>query len=171
MLKQTGRSLYHPASAPGQSARAGSGTVFRVFFPSAEAPEPVTPATGDEEAGGLPRGGETVLLVEDDAAGYQVLAAEDARSAIELCDTLEGDLDLLLTDVVMPETSGPVLAEDLQRRYSDLKVLFMSGYTDSNTGVRLLNERRASFLPKPFSPEVLAHKVREVLDGGHKPSQ
>jgi len=96
--------------------------------------------------------------------GYELIVATNGDDAAVLARERSAPIDLLLTDVVMPETSGPSLAEDLQKRFSDLKVLFMSGYTDSNTGVRLLNQKRASFLPKPFSPEVLAHKVRQVLD-------
>ncbi len=159
----------------------GTGSLFRVFFPPAETASSIATPPGDISASTLPRGTETVLLVEDEATvrdlvqrilelqGYRVLAAQDANGAWALCNNLDHRLDLLLTDVVMPKTSGPILAEGLQERFTDLKVLFMSGYTDSHSGVRLLNQQRAAFLPKPFSPEVLAHKVREVLDGGPKP--
>ena len=154
----------------------GSGSTFRLFFPPAPAPVVTSAVDLGHLATALPRGHETILLVEDEttvldlvrrileAQGYQVLAAHDADAALKICGQLVEHPDLLLTDVVMPRTNGPVLAENLQELYPDLKVLFMSGYTDSHTGVRLLNERRAAFLPKPFSPEILAHKVREILD-------
>ena len=157
---------------------AGSGSTFRLTFPPADiAGTESATSVASQQSVVLPTGNETVLLVEDEDSvrdlvqkileiqGYRVLAAQDAQAAFEICGRLAGPLDLLLTDVVMPATSGPILAERLQERYRDLKVLFMSGYTDSHSGVRLLNQRRAAFLPKPFSPEVLAHKVREVLDG------
>ncbi len=93
-----------------------------------------------------------------------MLAAQNAKAAVALCDEHEGQPDLLLTDVVMPGRSGLALAEDLQQRFRNLKILFMSGYTDSHTGVKLLTQRQAAFLPKPFTPEALARKVREVID-------
>ena len=152
------------------------GSLFRAFFPPAETPSSSENPADQIASASLPRGSETILLVEDEATvrdlverilnlqGYRVLAAQGADEAQMVCEAFEGRLDLLLTDVVMPKTSGPILAENLQRRFHDLKVLFMSGYTDSHSGVRLLNQKRAAFLPKPFSPEVLAHKVRDVLD-------
>ncbi len=148
---------------------------LRLFFPLAET-APLTSSSDTSRADKMPKGNETVMLVEDEAAvrelvqrilerlGYRVLPAKSAEAALNICADLVRRPDLLLTDVVMPETSGPDLAEDLQSRYPDLRVLFMSGYTDSLSGVRSLNERRTAFLPKPFSPETLAQKVREVLD-------
>ncbi len=156
---------------------AGSGSTFRLYFPQAQAAAAATVGRGAREPAPLPLGHEIILLVEDEGSvrtlvrqilelqGYRVLAARNAAAAIALCDEIMDRPNLLLTDVVMPERSGLALAEDLQRHYSDLKILFMSGYTDSHTGVRLLTQQRAAFLPKPFSPEVLAFKVREVLDG------
>lgn len=155
-------------------SRSGEGSAFQVYFPAEaeeEAPRRPVPTTGE-----LPRGTETVLLVEDEDSvrdlvqqilelqGYRVLPAANARQAVAICDGAGRPPDLLLTDVVMPEKSGPALAEDLQHRYQDLKILFMSGYTDSHTGVRLVTEQRAAFLPKPFSPDLLLNKVRDVID-------
>ena len=153
----------------------GAGSTFHIYLPYLVDRE----AFAEEEklTGKMPGGRERVLLVEDEDAvrslvkqvlvllGYEVLEAADAMQAEMICDRIEGFPDLLLTDVVMPEKSGMALAEELQERYPEIKILFMSGYTDSHTGVRLLTERRAAFLPKPFSPEVLARKVREVIDG------
>jgi two-component system cell cycle sensor histidine kinase/response regulator CckA len=154
----------------------GEGTTFQLFFP-VEAPR--KPSLIDQMSPSsepLPRGRETILLVEDETSvrslvrqileqqGYSVLAARNAKAAVALCDEHEGQPDLLLTDVVMPGRSGLALAEDLQQRFRNLKILFMSGYTDSHTGVKLLTQRQAAFLPKPFTPEALARKVREVID-------
>jgi CheY-like chemotaxis protein len=154
----------------------GEGTIFQLFFP-VEAPR--KPSLMDQMSPSnepLPRGRETILLVEDETSvrslvrqileqqGYAVLAARNAKAAVALCDEHEGQPDLLLTDVVMPGRSGLALAEDLQQRFRNLKILFMSGYTDSHTGVKLLTQRQAAFLPKPFTPEALARKVREVID-------
>ena len=154
----------------------GEGTVFHLFFPVHAPKQPKIPESIAGHGQPLPRGTETVLLVEDETSvrtlvrqilelqGYKVMAARNARAALALCDEHESSPDLLLTDVVMPGRSGLGLAEDLKQRFSDLKILFMSGYTDSHTGVKLLTQQKAAFLPKPFSPESLARKVREVLD-------
>ncbi len=163
-------------------SRVGRGSSLSLFFPRAE-PQPSNsePATR-EPIPKVPVGTETILLVEDEDSvralvqqilklqGYRVLAARDARAALELCVDPVDKLELLLTDVVMPDTSGPDLAEELQSRFRGLKVLFISGYADSDDGVRLLNQRQAAFLQKPFSPEALACKVREVLDGTRPPN-
>ena len=154
----------------------GEGTVFHLFFPIHAPKKTKMPESTSGHGQPLPRGTETVLLVEDETSvrtlvrqileiqGYTVMAARNARAAVALCDEHEASPDLLLTDVVMPGRSGLGLAEDLKQRFSDLKILFMSGYTDSHTGVKLLTQQKAAFLPKPFSPEALARKVREVLD-------
>jgi PAS domain S-box-containing protein len=153
----------------------GTGSIFHIYLPRME--DQAAIAEEQKIIDKMPGGQERVLLVEDEDAvrslvkqvlvllGYDVLEAADAIEAEMICDRLEGAPDLLLTDVVMPKKSGMALAEDLQKRYPEIKILFISGYTDSHTGVRLLTERRAAFLPKPFSPEVLARKVREVFDG------
>ena len=153
----------------------GQGSVFRIFFPREEGS--IDSIVDDQPLATLQsRGNETVLLVEDEASvrnlvqrilefhGYLVLPAHDSKTALEICAQLSDQPDLLLTDVVMPLTSGAVLAERLRGRYPGLKVLFMSGYADSRIGVHLLNQRRAAFLAKPFAPQILARKVREVLD-------
>jgi two-component system cell cycle sensor histidine kinase/response regulator CckA len=154
----------------------GEGTTIHLFFPveAPNKPELFDQASSSGEP--LPRGRETILLVEDESSvrslvrqileqqGYTVLAARNAKAAVALCDEHEGTIDMLLTDVVMPGRSGLALAEDLQERVRELKVLFMSGYTDSHTGVRILTQRQAAFLAKPFTPEALARKVRDVLD-------
>lgn len=154
----------------------GRGTVFKIYFPrvedAASAPTAPTAPTAPMNL----RGTETVLVAEDAAAvravvqqvlghhGYHVLAAADSRSALELGTRHDGPVHLLVTDVVMPEMSGRQLADRLQERRPTLKVLFVSGYTDDAITRHGILEPGIAFLQKPFTPESLARKVREVLD-------
>lgn len=156
------------------------GSRFHLFFPILE-PEAPPETERPTPQGELPPGNGTILLVEDDTGvralvqqilelqGYRVLAAAHAAQAEAILDEFPGHLDLLLTDVVMPEKSGPELAQELELRLPGLKILFMSGYTDSHNGVRMVTERKAAFIAKPFTPEVLARRVRDVL-GSKAPS-
>ncbi len=117
---------------------------------------------------------ETILLVEDEpmvrklasllleGAGYTVLAAEDGEEALSLAQGSLADVDLLLTDVSLPGISGVDVAEDLRGRRADLRVLFMSGYSDQTIE---LQGREGDLLPKPFTPMSLAERVRAALDG------
>jgi CheY-like chemotaxis protein len=119
----------------------------------------------------LPRGGETILIVEDQPAtaqitrilleswGYSVIETHDAAEAICAFERVEGRIHLLLTDVIMPGMNGPQLAEELQKREPELRVVFMSGYSG-----RELTNCRAAFLPKPFNPARLSEIVRRELD-------
>jgi two-component system, cell cycle sensor histidine kinase and response regulator CckA len=121
--------------------------------------------------------GETILLVEDEplvrqttarllrAMGYQVLEAAGAAEALRLALARPAPVDLLLTDVVMPGASGPDLAARLAAHHA-VPVLFMSGHTDVSLAEADVLER-APFLAKPFSPDELGRKVREVLQGGN----
>ena len=152
----------------------GQGTTFKIYLPRvAGTPDTAivqTPAT-------LAVGSETVLVVEDqaevrglttrilEARGYTVLAAENARAALQLADRYVKRIDLLLTDVVMPGVNGRELAFRLVAERRDLKVLFVSGYTGEAIRQHGLLELEASFLQKPFTPDVLARRVRDVLDG------
>jgi two-component system cell cycle sensor histidine kinase/response regulator CckA len=134
-----------------------------------------------EGVGGEPdrkmlRGAETILLVEDDAGvrgatrrfleahGYTVLEATQGREALRLCEKHCGPIDLLITDVVMPEMSGRDVAERLKPSRPNMKVLFMSGYTDKAIVHRGELDPGTAFLQKPFTPDALSRKVREVLD-------
>ena len=134
------------------------------------ASEPVT--TGAKPFSGT----ETILLVEDDAQlralarlilqanGYTVLEACHGKEAIQVCERHSGPIHLMMTDVVMPEMGGPEAAGRLSSLRSDLKVLFLSGYADEAVHRHGMLAPSAAFLPKPFTPDGLARKVREVLD-------
>lgn len=157
----------------------GVGTVFEVYLPRVADAQRVVEASGDgrpERPTEAPRGTETVLLVEDEESvrslirkileqrGYVVLEARSGQEALDLCATYEGPIDLLLTDVVMPEMSGRELAERLLPTRAETRVLFMSGYTEDAVVRHGIENTRINFLEKPFSPAALARKVREVLD-------
>ena len=152
----------------------GNGTTFKIYFPAT-----VEAAAEDHVASGSKPtlcGTETVLVVEDSEllrnlitqflrdSGYKVLIAPDGQQALQVADECAGAIDLLLTDVVMPVLGGQELAAKLSTKYPDLAVLFMSGYTDSALVHQGAIEGDRSFLQKPFSPDVLLARVREVLD-------
>jgi len=153
----------------------GRGTTFKIYFPRIDAPPVVAPA--GRSVAERPRGSETILLVEDEAAvralvsgvlqssGYTVLVASSGQEAVALSAQHPGTVDLLLTDVVMPEMSGPQLAERLARTRTQMKVLYISGYTDDAIVHHGVLDSTAAFLQKPFTPESLARKVRQLLDG------
>src|SRR6266571_2248206 len=149
------------------------GTSFKIYLPEVDATaERVTAVAGAR----VPGGTETVLLVEDAAAvravtkqvlerqGYMVLEAADGEAALQLTQRHRGPIHLLLTDVVMPRVSGRELAEQFARLRPDAKVLYASGYTDDSVVRHGILESGTAYLQKPFSPESLARKVRDVLD-------
>ena len=150
------------------------GSAFKIYLPATS--RPVEPSMD----GGKPashRGTETLVVVEDDASlrtlvrimlgdcGYQVLEAADADSAMELCGEHPGGVDLLLTDVVMPDIGGRALADRLIALFPHLRVLFMSGYSDEAVFRHGMIRPDTAFIEKPFSQAALARKVRDVLDG------
>lgn len=153
------------------SSEAGVGTTFRVLLPLSEGglAEP-----GERQVAPAQRGGETILLVEDEEmirrlvrnvlmrSGYTVYDAPAAPDALELLRHHGGEIDLLLTDVVMPGMSGPSLAKIASDERPSLRVLFTSGYT--NEPEEVLGAPDTAFLGKPFSPQDLVAKVREVLE-------
>jgi CheY-like chemotaxis protein len=152
----------------------GQGTTFRILLPRAEtAPEIVVPVP---DAPTAPRGTETVLVVEDDeevrklvreilmTIGYAVLETADPAAAEELCVTSTVPVSLLLTDVVMPGMSGPQLAESIKAVCPGVKVLYLSGYTADALRRHGVEDPGITLLAKPFQPEQLARRVREVLD-------
>ena len=151
----------------------GQGTSFKIYLPEVDATAERTTAVAGARA---PRGTETVLLVEDAAAvravtkqvlerqGYVVLEAPDGEAALRLAQQHRGPIHLLLTDVVLPRVSGRELAERLTQVRPDMRVLYASGYTDDSVVRHGILELGTAYLQKPFSPESLARKVRNVLD-------
>jgi two-component system cell cycle sensor histidine kinase/response regulator CckA len=149
------------------------GTTFKVYFPAVvgQVIPKRNPALNVEV-----RGTETILLVEDEESvrkmalislqmhGYKVLTATDGKDALQIMQTYGEPLDLVLTDVIMPNVSGPELARNLQVQFPQVKVLFMSGYTDDAVVRHGLLEADVSFIQKPYTPTELARKVRQVLD-------
>jgi len=148
------------------------GTCFKVYLPRVDAP-----VSKPEDAPGDMRGTETVLVVEDMAAvravtcemlrrfGFTVHDAADGTTALQLAQTLDRPIDLLLTDVVIPDVNGRDLAAQFQALRPRLKVLFMSGYTDDAVVRHGILQEGIAYLQKPFTPKSLVRKVREVLDG------
>jgi len=151
------------------------GSSFHIFLPTIST-EP-KPHSAEEDKPARVRGGETVLLVEDDASvcelvravltsqGYSVLAARRPQEAEAICRTHGQRIDLLLTDVIMPEMSGPELAKRLGQWIAPARLLYMSGYIDDSVVRQEIQERGIPYLQKPFSTASLVKKVREVLDG------
>ncbi len=156
----------------------GKGASFQIYLP-------LHAGQASEEPKNQPaeklQGSEKILLVEDseplkklaqkflEAAGFQVLSAGSGEEALEVAARYGGTFDLLLTDVVMPGINGRVLAEQLLPRQPGMRVLYMSGYTDSFIAGHGVLEPGTHLLHKPFTDEVLIRKVREVLDDGKKP--
>ena len=167
VVKQSGGYIW-VESEPGQGAS------FQIFLPRVATPPTESTATSplDKTAGGS----ETILLVEDSeplrkltqsflaSHGFRVLVAQDGKQAIDLETSHAGKLDLLLTDVVMPGMNGRALAERLLPKHPGMRVLYISGYTDSFVARHGVLEQGMVLLHKPFTEEVLIRKVREVLD-------
>ncbi|HYD53250.1 MAG TPA: ATP-binding protein, partial [Gemmatimonadaceae bacterium] len=152
----------------------GEGTTFRLYLPRVtDTGEVEAPLADAQEVRG---GTETVLLVEDEevvrrlghrvltSLGYEVLVARDGPDALRIVQSWPGTIHLLATDVVMPRMSGRELADLLRTRRPDAKVLFLSGYTESAVAHRGVLAAGSDFLQKPFTPGMLARRVREVLD-------
>jgi two-component system, cell cycle sensor histidine kinase and response regulator CckA len=151
------------------------GTTFKIYLPQVNAElDKTLPET---EHRGQHRGTETILFVEDEqsvrelvkdylgATGYHVLEAPDGVQALRVAAAHPGPIHMLITDVVMPHLSGPELATKLGAERDNLKVLFISGYTDDTVFRHGVLEGDVSFLQKPFNLKALAQKVREVLLG------
>jgi CheY-like chemotaxis protein len=154
-------------------SRMGEGTTFKIFFPRISeqvkplVAEPTVAKSGKQE---------TVLLVEDEDAvrslastilkshGYKVLEARSGEEAIALSRKHSGPIDALVTDVIMPHMSGREVAEAVQRIRKDIRVLYISGYTDDVISHHGVLTPGTAFLQKPFSPEGLATKVHDLLN-------
>jgi CheY-like chemotaxis protein len=151
------------------------GTTFKVYLPEVTAPAERLAA--EKVATGPEPGTETILFVEDEdsvrelvteylsARGYRVLAASDGVQALQIASGHPGDIQLLITDVVMPRLSGRDLAARVSASRPGLKVLYISGYTDDSIFRHGVLEGGMSFMQKPFNLKALATKVREVLEG------
>jgi two-component system, cell cycle sensor histidine kinase and response regulator CckA len=152
----------------------GVGTTFKVYMPCADIPACVTEAPISASTNEWPHGHERILLVEDNEAvrrplaqvlgelGYDVVVAAGPEDAVAVADDVE--IDLLVTDVVMPSMNGRQLAESLRPRRPEMHVLYISGYTDDAVIARGLVEPGTAFLQKPFGADKLAEKLRELLD-------
>jgi len=167
IIKQSGGYIY-------ASSEAGRGTTFEIYLPHVEG------AAEEESAQTQPsahaQGKETILLVEDEEMirslslkilrlrGYTVLEAANGREALSIAQRHPGPIQLLITDVVMPEMGGRDLMRQIAQLRPEMKALFVSGYTDDAAVLNYLQESSTPFLLKPFSPHSLACKVREVLD-------
>jgi len=150
----------------------GKGTTFKIYLPAVAGAEAIVearkPAAGE--------GSETVLLVEDEgklrvlarrileSRGYKVLEAPGGMEALLVAKQFQGPIHMLLTDLVMPVMGGRELAQELSKQYPQMRILFMSGYTDDTVVRHGILEEGVAFLQKPFAPEALAQKVRQVID-------
>ena len=152
----------------------GRGTTFKIYLPQID--EKVSEIETRPTHSALLLGKETVLLVEDDnqvrsiaamaleMSGYDVLVAANGEEALPLCERYNSKIDLLLTDVVMPRMSGQELSSRLLKLRPDTRVLYMSGYSENAIIHHGVMEEGTDFIEKPFSPETLTRKIREVLD-------
>ena len=172
IVKQSGGYI-SVESAPGR------GTTFEIYLPVVE-----KLAAGGELHPTLlaptPGGTETILVVEDEisvrrlgaeflaSSGYSVLEAQDGGEALQECEQHRGPIHLLMTDLVMPGMSGWELAMRLAGQRPEMKVIYVSGYTDDTIVPHGVLEEEIAFLPKPFSLNELAHKVREALESGEE---
>src|SRR4051794_9414879 len=170
IVKQSGGSV-EVYSEPGR------GTSVKVYLPRIDQPVSVE---AESARTGMARGSETILLVEDDEMvrtlvretlqreGYKILDAPGPLEAKKISEQFKPAIQLMITDVVMPKVSGRELADQLARRRPDMKVLYMSGYTDNavlNSGIL---QKEVAFLQKPFTPGALTEKVRDVLEGDNR---
>ncbi len=183
IIKQSGGYIY-------PESEVGKGTTFRILLPRyiEEAPSPAdagdvqaapvlaTKAPVQEEPADLTGNSAVVLLVEDEEAvrrggkrmletrGYTVHEAGSGVEALDIMDELNGAVDIVVSDVVMPEMDGPTLLREIRKNYPDLKFIFVSGYAEDAFAKNLPADAKFGFLPKPFSLKQLAVAVREMLD-------
>jgi len=152
----------------------GKGTTFKIYLPRVNEPrEAITEEILKEE---LPRGDETILIVEDEEEvrklarkilekqGYRILETLNGDDALLACETRKSPIHLMLTDIVMPGMSGSELAKLLKPLYPEIRILYMSGYTDNAIVRHGALGKGVNYIQKPFTMEGLARKVREVLD-------
>ena len=156
----------------------GRGTTFKLYFPRVS--EPVSSAENAGTATPAPAGSETVLVVEDEQGvrdltakilknlGYTVLTAASGAEALEISRRQAAPISVLLTDVVMPNMSGAQLAAELRRSRPEMKVIYVSGYTENTVLDHGVLDAGLDFLAKPFTREGLSKKLREALGKTHK---
>jgi PAS domain S-box-containing protein len=166
IVKQSGGSIW-------VYTELGAGTSFKIYLPRVDEVIAAEESVVDQTA---PEGSETILLVEDEDLvrnlarvileqfGYNVIEAANGAEGLRLCQDFPGQIDLLLTDVVMPQVSGRELAQRLSLISPQTRVLYMSGYTDDSIVRHGILEESMCFIQKPFTPDSLALKVRDVLD-------
>jgi two-component system cell cycle sensor histidine kinase/response regulator CckA len=153
----------------------GKGTTFKIYFPRSDCP--VNGLVRTIQPGMLPRGTETLLVVEDDpsvrhlacgilkAQGYEVLSAPNGQEALLVAHEHKGAaIRLVVTDVIMPLMDGKVMAEWLRATYPKMQILFTSGYTDDTISHHGVLEAGVEFLSKPYTRAILVGKVRAMLD-------
>jgi CheY-like chemotaxis protein len=162
------------------ASEVGKGTTFSIFLPRIESAQPIEPVLATTAK--FYHGTETLLLVEDESAvrrmlrealnksGYRVLEAENGLNALEKWRSEIENIDLLVTDIVMPMMNGVKLAEEIRHRRPDLPVIFMSGHAEETILRQQAPESGLDLLSKPFVPEVLVRRVREVLGEESRPS-
>jgi two-component system cell cycle sensor histidine kinase/response regulator CckA len=173
IVRQTG-GYVHVESIPGE------GTTFFIYLPrhvevESQQVAPPAPDSGQEKSGGDLTGAGHILLVEDEDAvrmfsaralrnkGYEVHEANSGEAALNVMATTEKPIDLLITDVIMPQMDGPTLVEVVRRTQPDLKVIFISGYTEDRVRSQFAANEEIHFLAKPFTLKQLASKVKEVM--------
>ena len=166
IVKQSGGSIW-------VYSEVGIGTTFKIYLPCVDSVIEI--AAPSDKSGKVARGSETILIVEDEkallevthrsleAAGYAILAANSPAEAIRISGSHPGPIHLMVTDVIMPGMSGAELASRLSASRPEMKVLFVSGYTDDTIVRHGVLEPGLAFLQKPFSPRTLARKVSEIL--------
>ncbi|MGC8832871.1 MAG: ATP-binding protein, partial [Armatimonadota bacterium] len=174
IVKQNGGSVW-------VYSEVGKGTTVKVYLPLAK----TAPIAKQKQVEPVPvevTGSETILLVEDEQTvrllaheiltdrGYTVLEAPNGEEAIQISESYEGEIDILVTDVIMPGMSGKEVAEHILRRRPKLKVLYMSGYTDNSIVHHGVLDSGVAYIQKPFTPDGLARKIREVLASPAKPA-
>ncbi len=171
IIKQTGGFIY-------PDSEIGKGTTFRIFLPRHIPTETEQPTKiGTQHKVRDLTGRERILIVEDEESvrtfsaralsttGYEVYEAESGEEALEKLDEIDGKIDLIISDVVMPEMDGPTLLKHVRQRFPELKVIFVSGYAEESVRRDLEDDRSVEFLPKPYSLDQINSKVKDVLRG------
>ncbi|MCS7203145.1 MAG: ATP-binding protein [Thermodesulfovibrio sp.] len=150
------------------------GTTFKIYLPQVE--KPIEQVRFDATEEKLFKGSETILVIDDDDSvravllemlkklGYKTLEAKDYNTALFLAQFYDKNIDLIISDVVLPTMSGPKLVNRIKKFRPDIKVLYMSGYTDNVISKHGVINRKVNFIQKPFSISELSRKIREILN-------